>query len=143
MKTRTAIAICLAGAAIAGCSSTEDYVDDVNAIQEKVVNASKSVGSDVNATKEELIKELDKAKAEAEQAVTDLGNVDVPEDAEAGHEKLIKGFDELEKLYGQVKNGIESGSGGDAFEELRTKGDEIDKQIDDALDQINKELGLG
>jgi outer membrane murein-binding lipoprotein Lpp len=143
MKTRAAIAICLAGAAIAGCSSTEDYVDDVNAIQEKVVKASRSVGSDLNASKEELVKELGQAKAEAEQAVTDLENVDVPEDAEAGHDELIKGFAQLEKLYGNVKKGIESGSGGAAFEELRTKGDEIDKQIDDALDQINKDLGLG
>jgi hypothetical protein len=142
MKTRAAIAICLAGAAIAGCSSTEDYVDDVNAIQEKVVKASKSVGSDVNASKNELVEQLETAKTEAEQAVSELEDVDVPEDAESGHEELIKGFDELEKLYGQVKNGIESGSGGEAFEELRTKGDEIDKQIDDALDQINKELGL-
>jgi hypothetical protein len=143
MKTRAAIAICLAGAAIAGCSSTDDYVDDVNAIQEMVVNASWSVGSDVNASKDELVKELKKAEAEAEQAVTGLENVDVPEDAEAGHQELIKGFGELEKLYGQVKNGIESGSGGEAFEELRTKGDKIDKQIDDALDQINNDLGLG
>jgi len=142
MKTRTAIAICLASAAVAGCSSTDDYVDDVNEIQAEVIKASNSVGSDVNASRKEILDQLDTAKSEAEEAVSDLADIDVPEDAEKGHEELIKSFEDLEKLYADVREGIESESGSAAFDELRTKGAEIDKQIDKALDQINDELGL-
>jgi uncharacterized phage infection (PIP) family protein YhgE len=142
MKRTAAIAICLASAAFAGCTaSTEDYVDDVNQIQEDVIKASNSVGSDLNASKKELLDQLDTAQAEAEDAVSELQDIDVPEDAEKGHEELVKGFEDLEKLYADVRKGIESESS-DAFDELRTKGTEIDKEIDQALDQINDELGL-
>ncbi len=142
MKRTSAIAICLASAAVAGCSSTEDYVDDVNKIQAEVIKASNKVGSDLNASKQEVLDQLDTAKSEAEDAVADLSEIDVPDDAEKGHEELIKGFEDLEKLYADVRKGIESESGSAAFDELRTKGAEIDKQIDKALDQINDELGL-
>ncbi len=141
MKRTSAIAICLASAAVAGCSSTEDYVDDVNTIQAEVIKASNTVGSDLNASKKELLDQLDTAKSEADEAVSDLQEIDVPEDAEKGHEELVKGFEDLEKLYADVRKGIEAESGA-AFDELRSKGDEIDKQIDKALDQINDELGL-
>ena len=141
MKRTSAIAICLASAAVAGCSSTEDYVDDVNTIQAEVIKASNTVGSDLNASKKELLDQLDTAKSEADEAVSDLQEIDVPEDAEKGHEELVKGFEDLEKLYADVRKGIESESGA-AFDELRSKGDEIDKEIDQALDQINDDLGL-
>ena len=141
MKHRILIALCLTPAFIAGCSSTEDYVDDVNEIQEQVIKASNSIGSDVNASKKEIINQLEGAKAEAEEAVSDLEDVDVPSDAEEGHEQLIKGFEHLEKLYADVRKQVESGSGA-AFEELRSEGTRIDKEIDSALDQINEQLGL-
>jgi hypothetical protein len=141
MKTWAVIAICLA-ASVAGCSSTDEYVDDVNEIQGRVIDASKSVGSDVNASKKDILDSVEQAKAEAEAAVKDLQDVDVPEEAEAGHEDLIKGFEDLEKLYESMRKELESGSGGAAFDELRTEGAEIDKEIDSALTEINKDLGL-
>jgi predicted aminopeptidase len=142
MKTHAAIATCLASAAIAGCSSTGDYVDDVNEIQTNVIEASNSVGADVNASRNEILDSLEAAQAEAEDAVSELEDIDVPADAEDGHDALVKGFEELEKLYADVRKGIESQTGSGAFDELRTEGAEIDKEIDKALDQINEELGL-
>ena len=142
MKTRALLAIGLAATALTGCTaSTEDYVDDVNQIQEDVIKASNAVGSDLNASKKEILDQLDTAKSEVDQAVSDLEDIDVPEDAEKGHEELVKGFEDLEKLYADVRKGVESESS-DAFDELRTKGAEIDKDIDQALEQINDELGL-
>jgi hypothetical protein len=142
MKKYLAISTVLAAGAIAGCSSTDDYVDDVNAIQERVVEASNSVGSDINASKKDIVASLEQAQKEAEEAVGDLQDVDVPDDAEAGHEELVKGFEELEKLFDDVRKEIESGGGGAAFDELRTEGTKIDKEIDSALSEINKQLGL-
>ena len=142
MKTRVTIAICLASGALAGCSaSTDEYVDDVNKIQAEVVKASQSVGSDLNASKKEILNQLDTAKTEADEAVSELEDIDVPEDAEKGHEELVKGFEDLEKLYADVRQGIEAESSA-AFDELQTKRAEIEKQIDQALSQINDELGL-
>jgi hypothetical protein len=141
MKFLTVIALLFA-ALLAGCSSTEDYVDDVNAIQERVIDASNSVGSDVNASKNEILDSLERAKTEAETAVDDLAEVDVPADAEAGHEELVEGFEDLEKLFADVEQQLEKGGGSDAFEELRNQGARIDREIDAALDQINKDLGL-
>jgi hypothetical protein len=141
MKRAVAIAFCLT-AAVAGCSSTDEYVDDVNQIQERVIEASNSVGSDVNASKNQIVDQLEAAKAEAKEAVSDLQDVDVPDDAQKGHEELVKSFEDLEKLYADVRKEIESDSGSGAFDELRTKGAEIDKEIDQALDQINDDLGL-
>ena len=141
MKPLAVIAISLT-ALIAGCSSTGEYVDDVNEIQSRVIDASNSVGSDINASKNEILKSLEQAKAEAEAAVADLEEVDVPADAEAGHEELVKGFEDLEKLYADVRRQIEQGGGSGVFDDFRTKGTKIDKEIDSALDQINKELGL-
>ena len=111
-------------------------------IQAEVIKASNSVGSDLNASRQKILDQLDTAKSEAEEAVADLSDIDIPEDAEKGHEELIKSFEDLEKLYADVRKGIESESGGAAFDELRTEGAEIDKEIDKALDQINDELGL-
>ena len=141
MKKLSVIAICLVSA-LAGCSSTDDYVDEVNEIQERVIKASNSVGADVNASRKEIVESLEKAKAEADAAVADLEDVDVPSEAEAGHEELVKGFEDLEKLFEDVRKEIASGSGGSAFDELRTEGLEIDKEIDSALSEINKDLGL-
>jgi hypothetical protein len=141
MKRASAIAICLT-AALAGCSSTDEYVDDVNEIQERVIEASNSVGSDVNASKKEIVDQLEAAKAEAKEAVSDLQDVEVPDDAKKGHEQLVNGFEDLEKLYADVSKGVESESGSASFDELRTKGAKIDKEIDQALDQINDDLGL-
>jgi len=141
MKRVTAIALCLT-AALAGCSSTDEYVDDVNEIQQRVIEASNSVGSDVNASKKEIVDQLEAAKAEANEAVSDLQSVDVPDDAKKGHEQLVNGFEDLEKLYADVSKGIASESGSASFDELRTKGAEIDKEIDQALDKINDDLGL-
>ena len=141
MKTLALIAVLLA-TTVAGCSSTQDYVDDVNEIQSRVIDASNSVGSDVNASKKEIVSQLGQAKDEADAAVDDLQEVDVPEDAEAGHEVLVSAFEDLEKLFGDVRQEIATGGGDSAFDKLRTEGTKIDREIDAALDQINRELGL-
>lgn len=142
MKTRATIAICLAAGALAGCSSTDDYVDKVNDIQTQAVEASNAIGADLNATQKDVLIAIDSAKVEAGDAVSELSELDVPSDAEEGHAQLVAAFDDLEKLFADVREQIESSSGQEAFAELRTEGAEIDKEIDAALDQINEDLGL-
>ena len=142
MIRQGSIVICATAAlAIAGCTTTDQYVDDVNAVQEQVVEASKDVAADPNATRKEILEGVERAQSEAEEGVAELKDVDVPADAEDGHAALVEGFEELEALYADVKEQIESEESG-VVDELRAESAKIDKEIDAALDQINSELGL-
>lgn len=145
MKTRTPILLlaCLALGMLAGCSATtDDYVDTVNQIQGDVLRTSSNLGTDVNASKDDIIASIEDAESEAKSAVEELNEVDVPSDAVEGHDELVAGFEDLEKLLASVREKVESQSGGAAFSELRSKGAQIDKRIDTAIDQINSDLGL-
>lgn len=130
-----------AALAIAGCTTTDQYVDDVNAVQDQVVEASRDVAADPNATPKEILEGIQSAQAEAESGVSELKEIDVPEDAAQGHAALIEGFEDLEKLYADVEKQIQSGES-NVVNELRAESTEIDKDIDKALDQINSDLGL-
>lgn len=145
MKTRTLILLlaCLALGMLAGCSATTDnYVETVNQIQGDVLEASSDVGSDANASKNDIIASLEDAESEARGAVDELNDIDVPSEAEAGHDELVAGFEELTKLLAGVREQVEAKRGASAFAELRSKGAVIDKRIDAAIDQINSDLGL-
>jgi len=145
MKTRTLILLlaCLALGMLAGCSATTDnYVETVNQIQGDVLEASSDVGSDANASKNDIIASLEDAESEARGAVDELNDIDVPSEAEAGHDELVAGFEDLTKLLASVREKVESQNGGAAFAELRSEGPQIDKRIDAAIDQINSDLGL-
>ena len=145
MKTRTLILLlaCLALGMLAGCSATTDnYVETVNQIRGDVLEASSDVGSDANASKNDIIASLEDAESEARGAVDELNDIDVPSEAEAGHDELVAGFEELTKLLASVREQVEAKSGASAFAELRSKGAVIDKRIDAAIDQINSDLGL-
>lgn len=140
---RTRVAFCglLCAVGLAGCSTTDDYVDTVNEAQNEVIEAARDLGADPNASKREILASLEDAKAKAEDAVGELRDVDVPSDAEAGHEDLVAGFEDLSALIASVREGVEAESG-DAFSKLRTEGAQIDRRIDTAIDQINSDLGL-
>jgi len=142
MKTRTLALACVAAAVLGGCSTTDGYVDTVNEIQADVLEASSALGSDPNASKSEILALLEAAESEASSAVAELDEIDVPADAKAGHAELVASFEELSELLGSVRDQVEDSSGGEAFAELRSKGAEIDRQIDAAIDQINADLGL-
>ena len=142
MKTRVLAATCLALVALAGCSSTDEYVDTVNEIQKETIEASNAIGSDVTASKNEVVAAIENAEAQADNAVEELSEVDVPDDAQEGHEKLVDGFEDLKKLFGDVREQVESNSGASPFSVLQTEAAKIDKEIDAALDQINSDLGL-
>lgn len=109
MKTRTLILVlaCLALGMLAGCSATTDnYVETVNQIQGDVLEASSDVGSDANASKNDIIASLEDAESEARGAVDELNDIDVPSEAEAGHDELVAGFEELTKLLAGVLDGL-------------------------------------
>jgi len=144
VKTRIILAV-LPALIVAGCSSTEsknEYVDTVNDIQNTVIEASNSLSSAPVTSEKDAIAAFEKAEGQVKAAVDQLEEVEVPEEAQEGHEELVAGFAELEQLIADVREQVEKGGGQDAFQELKNKGAEIDKRIDEAITQINSDLGV-
>ena len=106
VKTRIVLAV-LPGLVVAGCSSTEtknEYVDTVNGIQNTVIEASNSLSSAPATSEKDAIAAFENAEAQVNAAVEQLEEVEVPEEAQEGHEELVAGFAELSQLITDVRN---------------------------------------
>lgn len=145
MKIQTRIAlVALPAILVAGCSSAEsknEYVDAVNGIQNTVIEASNSLSSAPVTSNEDAVAAFETAEAQVEAAVDQLDEVEVPSEAQEGHDELVSGFEDLATLITDVRKQVEDGGGRAAFQELKTKGAEIDKRIDEAITQVNTDLG--
>ena len=114
----------------------------MNGIQNTVIEASNSLSSAPVTSEKDAIAAFETAEAQVEAAVEQLEEVEVPDEAQEGHEELVAGFAELSQLITDVREQVEKGGGQDAFQDLKTKGAEIDKRIDAAITQINTQLGV-
>ena len=146
--TRKPLQNALAGTALlAGCGETEtrnDYVDTVNEAQTNVFGAFEDVVQATPKNDQELIQGLASAEAVAADAVEDLESVDVPEDAEAGHPKLVSGFEKLRNLFAETADEVEKADANTVFSavtSLANKGAAIGEEIDQAIAEINQDLG--
>lgn len=146
--TRKPLLIALAGTALlAGCGETEtrnDYVDTVNEAQTNVFGAFEDVVQATPKNDQELIQGLASAEGVAADAVEDLESVDVPDDAEAGHPKLVAGFEELRNLFAETADEVDEADANTVFSavtSLANKGASIGEEIDQAIAEINQDLG--
>lgn len=76
--------------------------------------------------------------------MTELEAVDVPEEAEAGHPKLVAGIDEMRALFAETAEKVQAASNTEAFTELTklvAESATIGAGIDAAITQINQDLG--
>ncbi len=142
LKARRLTLTCIAASAVlAGCSSTDSYVETVNEVQADVLKAENAVSTDVNASRNEVLSGLEAAQNEAESAVEELKEVDVPADAEEGHADLVAAYKDLGELLAGFREDVES-ENGIAFSNLGSEARKIEKEIDQAIEQINSDLGL-
>lgn len=148
-RPRVLLAACAAGAAVAfaGCSSTEsknDYVDTVNEIQQR---ANEAYGLAANAATNkpgELVRALQDSEEELDAVVSELEGLDVPEDAQGGHEDLVAGFDRLRELVTRAADEAGMSEGAAVFAPvapLASNGASVDAKIDMAIERINQDLG--
>jgi len=147
-KTIVAATAGVAAAVLAiGCSSTDtknDYVDTVNEIQTSALDAFNQTASSTPENKQALVEQLEAGEAALAQAVTDLEEVDVPDEAEDSHPKLVAGIEDLRALFEKTAKKVEDTSTTGAFAAvaaLGTEGTVIGTQIDQAIDEINDDLG--
>lgn len=137
----------LAAALVAGCSSADtknDYVDTVNEIQASALDAFNQAASSTPANKQAMVEQLEAGEAALAEAVSELESVEVPEEAQAGHPKLVAGIDDLRALFADTAKEVEAAKGTEAFSAvtaLASEGQVIGTRIDEAIDQINEDLG--
>lgn len=139
----------LAGVALiaAGCGGTEaknNYVDEVNQIQTDALDAVTSATSANPDNKGDYVAQLGKAQDAIDEAITKLGAVDVPTEAEQGHQQFVDGLQAMSDLFGATANKLKGASGADLVSvvtDLQTKGTQIGNDIDAAINKINTDIG--
>ena len=142
------VALGLAAAVLAGCSSSDtrnDYVDTVNQIQTDALQAVNQSTAAPPETKADIAEQLDAAEGILANAVAELEEVEVPEEAQAGHPELVAGIEEMRDLFARTAERVRSaGSSAEAFTELTELVAEtatVGTEIDAAISQINQDLG--
>lgn len=146
-RTRLTIAASAAATLVAGCSSADtknDYVDTVNEIQASALEAFNQAANSTPANNEAMVDQLEAGEAALAEAVSELESVEVPEEAQEGHPKLVAGINDLRKLFADTAEEVDAAKGTEAFgavTALASEGQVIGTRIDEAIDQINEDLG--
>jgi hypothetical protein len=138
----------IAAAAILGaCSSADtknEYVDTVNAIQTSALDAFNQAANSTPENNEAMVEQLEAGEAALADAVAELEAVEVPEEAQNSHPKLVAGIDDLRALFEQTAKDVQKAKGTDAFGAVTALGSEgqvIGTEVDRAINQINDDLG--
>jgi hypothetical protein len=140
-------AMTVAAAMLAACSSADtknEYVDTVNAIQTSALDAFNQAANSTPENNKAMVEQLEAGEAALADAVAELDEVEVPEEAQDGHPMLVAGIDDLRALFEQTAKDVQKAEGTDAFgavTALASEGAVIGTEIDQAINQINDDLG--
>jgi hypothetical protein len=147
-RPKLAVTTAIAAAALgAGCSSADtknEYVDTVNSIQTSALDAFNQAASSTPKNKEAMVEQLEAGEAALADAVAELEDVEVPDEAQDGHPRLVAGIDDLRALFEQTAKDVQKAQGTDAFNAvtaLASEGAVIGTEIDQAINRINDDLG--
>jgi ACT domain-containing protein len=147
-RPTVSLAAAMAATALVGaCTSADtknDYVDTVNEIQTSALNAFNQAANSTPENKAAMVEQLEAGETALADAVAELREVDVPEEAEEGHPKLVSGIDDLRALFAKTAKEVQQADGADAFNAvtaLASEGAVIGTEIDEAINQINDDLG--
>ncbi len=132
---------------VASCSSADtknDYVDTVNEIQTNALEAFNQAAASTPRNKQAMVEQLEVGEAALADAVTQLEEVEVPEEAQDGHPALVAGIDDLRALFESTAADVQAAEGTEAFgavTALASEGAVIGTEIDEAITRINEDLG--
>lgn len=137
----------IASIVVSGCSSTDSKNDYIEAVNEIQVTAIDTFNQTVNATSgqpDEQAEQLEAANATYDDVISQLESVEVPEEAQAGHDDLVAGFKELRAVFedsvAEVKKATDPAEAFEAISALGTEGAAVAQNIDQALSQIRSDL---
>ena len=134
----------LALAACGGDESSDEYIDDVNAVQNEFLDTMTEVASTPPTNPAQAGDVISEMEAAFTTAADDLEAIDPPEDVADLHEELTT---TMSDLGGQVADLGESLTGGNpqqtaqAATELQAALTEAQSEVTTLTDQINEELG--
>ena len=132
----------------AGCTSTDtknDYVDTVDEIRANAIDAFNQTVNTISADTDGQIEQLKAGEEAIAGAVAELKEVDVPEEAEDSHREMIAGYEDLRALFErtatEVKHTESASEALSAMSAVGAEGSAIAERIDQAITQINEDLG--
>lgn len=148
VRGQTPAAILAVGALVgAGCSSADtraDYVDTLNAIQEQASDTFNQTVSATARNPEQQAEQLEVAAATYDEILAELESVEVPEEAQGGHDDLVAGYREMRAVFGKAlakaERADEPSESIAAVSVIGTQGATIGETLDQALGRIRQEL---
>lgn len=139
-------AIAAAGAIAAGCGNEEqnDYVDQVNAIQEDIAAAATEASTAAPTNAQEAA-DVGRQIADAfAQGAEDLAAVDPPEEVADLHEQLTTELSTVADDINQAADAFESGNAQQAQQaalDLQESVTQAQTEVNRLIDEINSEFG--
>jgi hypothetical protein len=142
------VVVSLAAAAgiAAGCGNGEqnDYVDQVNAIQQDIADAATEAGSSAPSNPQEAADVGHQIADAFDQGAQDLQGVDPPEEVSDLHQQLT---DELSSVAADINKAADTFESGNAQQaaqaavELQQSVTTAQTEVNSLIDQINSEFG--
>lgn len=146
-RLAAAVVVAFAAFALVACSSTEDknaYIDEVNTIQEDALRAVTLTTAAPPSNRDEMVSQLESATGALDDAVAQLNEVSVPEEAQVGHDDFVAAVQAMSDLFSQTAEKAAKADQADLLTiaaELQTQGTEIGTDIDAAITKINQDIG--
>lgn len=132
---------------LAGCGSAQeknDYVDQVNKIQQEALDAVNKATANAPSNAQEFEQQIGSAGDAVDDALTKLKDVDVPDDAKDGHQQFINALSSMSDVFHETANKVKGASPSELITvvtSLQTKATQAGTKIDSAISKINDELG--
>lgn len=146
-RVATVIGAVTAAAAIAaGCGNEEqnDYVDEVNAIQQDVADAATEASASAPSNPQEAADVGHQIADAFAQGATDLEAVDPPEEVVDLHDQLTQELQSVADDINQAADAFESGNAQQAAQaavKLQESVTGAQTEVNSLIDQINSEFG--
>lgn len=141
------LVVAAASVLVAGCGSSDtenEYVDTVNGIQQDIVDAVTAATATQPDGRAEAVDQVQTGADTLGGTVDDLEAVEVPEEAQEGHDELIAAITDLRTLFSDTVATVEESSDTGVFTaltQLSRDAELISAQIDRAISKINSQLG--
>ena len=145
-RISTVLAVSAVAALAAGCGNEEqnDYVDQVNAIQEEIASAATQASTTSPSNAKEAADQVRQLADAYAAGADDLAAIDPPDDVADLHEQLT---DQISALAGDIDKAadtIEDGKpqeAAQALSEMEAALRESQTQFNSLIDEINAEFG--
>lgn len=144
MLTRLALLLAFAfsGAGLAACGDTEeknDYVDSLNAAQERYADAAAGLGSDPTRYGEEI----EQLTESTDTLIEDVEALDPPDEVQEQHDDIIAALKEFNAAVKPLTGDLTSDDparAGTAVQKVATAASAFGTRFDTAINEINEQL---